>query len=277
MEYIKLNNEIEMPILGIGTFQMQGTECEKSVLCALQNGYRMIDTAEAYGNEEFVGNAIQKSQIKREDLFLVTKINFKSYDNALTTILSSLQKLKTDYIDLLLLHWPFGNYYAAWREMEKLYQERKIRAIGISNFEPDRMIDLIHFNKIVPVINQIETHLFCQRQKEHEWQNKYNVKHMAYAPLGQGRKNEMFKKEEVRSLAAKYSKTAAQVLLRFLTQKDIVVIPKSVHEERIKENIDIFDFTLTDNEMAILSSLDTATAMIGNPEKPEMTEFAMTW
>lgn len=274
---IKLNNGIEMPILGFGTFLNNGTDCEQSVCTAIKNGYRLIDTAEAYGNEEQVGNGIKQSSIDRKELFIVTKVNFKSYENTRETVLASLEKLGTDYLDLVLLHWPFGNYYKAWRELEELYAEGKIRAIGVSNFESDRLIDLIHFNKVVPAVNQIETNLYCQRKAEHEWMKKYNVQHMSYAPLGQGGRSEMFTQPEVVALAEKYDKTPAQIMLRFLTQQDVIVIPKSIHEERIKENFDIFDFTLTEDELEILKAADTATAKIGNPEQPEMVEFAMTW
>lgn len=277
MNKITLNNGIQMPMLGFGTFLMGGEECEESVLSALHNGYRMIDTAEAYGNEEAVGNAIVRSGIPREELFLVTKVNFRSYENARETVESSLKKLKTDYLDLVLLHWPFGNYYAAWRELENLYQEGKIRAIGVSNFDPDRLIDLIEFNKVVPAVNQIETHLLCQRRKEHEWLEKYHVQHMAYAPLGQGRKNEMFEVPVLVEIAKVHGKTPAQVALRFLMQSGVVVIPKSVHETRIKENFDVFDFELTVDEMAKLAEMDTAIPMIGNPENPVMVEAAMKW
>lgn len=277
MNMITLNNNIQMPMLGFGTFLMGGAECEESVLTALRNGYRMIDTAEAYGNEEAVGNAIQKSGIPRKELFLVTKVNFRSYENTRATVEASLKKLKTSYLDLVLLHWPFGNYYTAWRELEKLYQEGKIRAIGVSNFDPDRLIDLIEFNKVTPAVNQIETHLLCQRMAEHEWLEKYHVQHMAYAPLGQGRKNEMFENPALIEIAKVHGKTAAQIALRFLMQSGVVVIPKSIHEERIKENFDLFDFELNTDEMAQLVKMDTAAPMIGNPENPAMVEAAMKW
>lgn len=277
MKNVMLNNGVEMPTLGFGTFLNNGTDCEQSVCTAIQNGYRLIDTAEAYGNEEQVGNGIKQSGIDRKELFIVTKVNFKSYENTRETVLASLEKLGTDYLDLVLLHWPFGNYYKAWRELEALYAEGKIRAIGVSNFEPDRLIDLIHFNKVVPAVNQIETNLYCQRKVEHDWMKKYNVQHMSYAPLGQGGRSEMFTQPEVMALAEKYGKTPAQIMLRFLTQQDVIVIPKSIQEERIKENFDIFDFTLTEDELEILKAADTATAKIGNPEQPEMVEIAMTW
>lgn len=277
MDKITLNNNIQMPMLGLGTFLLSGVECEDSVLNALRNGYRMIDTAEAYGNEEAVGKAVQKSGISREELFLVTKVNFRSYEKARETVEQSLVNLRTDYIDLVLLHWPFGNYYAAWRELEKVYREGKIRAIGVSNFEPDRLIDLIEFNEVLPAVNQIETHLLCQRRTEHEWLEKYHVQHMAYAPLGQGRKNEMFENPALLEIAKAHGKTAAQIALRFLMQSGVIVIPKSVHERRIKENFDVFDFELTADEMIQLMKMDMAIPMIGNPEAPAVVETAMKW
>ena len=259
MNRITLNNNIQMPMLGFGTFLMGGSECEESVLAAIRSGYRMIDTAEAYGNEKAVGNAIMKSGIPREELFLVTKVNFRSYENTRETVEASLNKLKTSYLDLVLLHWPFGNYYAAWRELEKMYHEGKIRAIGVSNFDPGRLIDLIEFNEVVPAVNQIETHLLCQRRAEHEWLEKYHVQHMAYAPLGQGRKNEMFENPDLVEIAKTHGKTAAQIALRYLMQSGVIVIPKSVHTERIKENFELFDFALTAGEMERLVNMDTAT------------------
>lgn len=277
MDFIKLNNGVEMPMLGFGTFQTQGEECEKSILNAIKSGYRLLDTAEAYGNEEAVGNAIAKCGISRRELFITTKVNFKSYDNTRTAVENSMRKLQTEYLDLVLLHWPFGNVYSAWCNLENLYEEGKIRAIGVSNFEPDRLIDLISFNRVKPVVNQIETHIYCQRHMEHKWEDKYGVAHQAYAPLGQGRANNMFTKETIKKIADKYGKTPEQVSLRFLLQNNVVIIPKSVHENRIKENIDIFDFELTLNEMAAINALDKKTAMIGNPETPELVEAAMKW
>ena len=277
MEYLQLNNEVKMPMLGFGTFMINGEECEKNVLSAIQHGYRLIDTAEAYGNEEAVGNAIAKCGVDRKELFIVTKVNFKSYENTRETVEASLEKLKTDYLDLVLLHWPFGNVYKAWRELEALYEEGKIRAIGVSNFELDRLIDLVSYNKVKPVINQIETHLYCQRIAEHTWEDKYNVAHMAYAPLGQGHANEMFEEEIVQELAQKYDKTPAQILLRRTIQDGVAVIPKSVHEERMEENINVFDFSLTDEEMSKLRELDKTQAMIGNPEAPELVEMSLEW
>ncbi len=250
MEYLTLNNGVQMPLVGFGTFMLGGEICRNAVAAAIESGYRMIDTAEAYGNEKAVGEEIKKSGVDRRELFLVTKVNFKSYENAEQTVVQSLANLQTDYIDLLLLHWPFANYYAAWRVLEKLYAEGRVRAIGVSNFEPDQLLNLIAHNKIVPAVNQIETNLYCQRGTERGWVDKKRVAHMAYAPLGQGNRNEMFTEPVVLALAEKYNKTPAQVLLRFLTQKGIAVIPRSTKPENIKDNFDLFDFTLTDNEMA---------------------------
>lgn len=277
MEFMKLNNGVKMPMLGFGTFLNQGDTCAQTVCAAIKAGYRLIDTAEAYGNEEQVGKGMKASGIDRRELFLTTKVNFRSYEKTEETVLSSLKKLNTDYLDMVLLHWPFGNYYAAWRELEKLYAEGKIRAIGVSNFEPDRLIDLIAFNAVKPAVNQIETHLYCQRTREHEWERKYGVAQMAYAPLGQGHAKKMFAEKAVKTLAEKYNKTPAQILLRYTIQNGAAVIPKSVHEDRIRENIDVFDFSLTQEERSSLQLLDKATPMIGNPEQPEFTESAMKW
>ena len=277
MDTITLNNGVQMPLIGFGTFLMAGEECEASILSALRHGYRMIDTAEAYGNEEAVGSAIAKSGIARDELFLVTKVNFRSYENARETMEASLAKLGTDYLDLVLLHWPFGNYYAAWRELEKLHQEGRIRAIGVSNFEPDRLIDLIGFNKVVPAVDQIETHLLCQRREERAWMEKYGVAAMAYAPLGQGKRNDMFQNETLLQIADSHGKTPAQVALCFLMQGGVAVIPKSVHDERIEENLGSAGFDLAAGEMERLAAMDEANLLIGKPEDPALVEFAMTW
>lgn len=277
MEYLKLNNGITMPVLGFGTFMLAGEICEDAVASAIKAGYRMLDTAEAYGNEAAVGNGIVKSGIDRKELFLVTKVNYKSYENVRETVEQSLKNLQTDYIDLLLLHWPFANYYNAWRELEKLYEEGKIRAIGVSNFEPAQLVDLIAYNKVVPAVDQIETNLYCQRSAQRKWLDKKNVAHMAYAPLGQGNRNEMFTEPEVAALAEKYHKKPSQILLRFLTQSGIIVIPRSTKPEHIRENFDIFDFNLTDDEIAKLTDFDQKTAMIGNPNSPDLVEMSLTW
>ena len=277
MEYLTLNNGVQMPLVGFGTFMLSGEVCKNAVTSAIESGYRMIDTAEAYGNEKDVGNGIKQSGIDRRKLFLVTKVNFKSYENAEQTVMQSLANLQTDYLDLLLLHWPFANYYAAWRVLEKLYAEGKVRAIGVSNFEPDQLLDLVAYNKVVPAMNQIETNLYCQRSTERGWMDKKNMAHMAYAPLGQGNRNEMFQEPAVLALAEKYGKRPAQVLLRFLTQKGIAVIPRSTKPEHIKENFALFDFTLTTDELAQLSALDRKEPLIGKPETPELVEFSLTW
>ena len=277
MEYLTFNNGVRMPIVGFGTFMLSGKTCTQAVTSAINSGYRMIDTAEAYGNEKEVGEGIRQSGIDRAELFLVTKVNFKSYENAEQTVMQSLANLQTDYIDLLLLHWPFANYYAAWHVLEKLYTEGKIRAIGVSNFEPDQFLDLIAYNKVAPAVNQIETNLYCQRITERSWMDKKNVAHMAYAPLGQGNRNEMFKEPAVLALAKKYGKTPAQILLRFLTQKGTSIIPRSTQINHIKENLDLFDFSLTDDEISQLSVLDKKEPLIGKSETPELVEFSLTW
>ena len=280
----KLNNGVEMPMLGFGTYQVTDPEeCKNSVLTAIRAGYRLIDTAVAYGNEEAVGAgikaAIDEGLVKREELFITTKMWFRAFEteDCRNAMEESLKKLGLSYIDMVLLHWPYGNVYSAWRVLEEYYEAGKVKAIGVSNMEADRLIDLISFNKVKPALNQIETHLYCQRQEEKKWLQKYEVAHQAYAPLGQGRANEMFGEKVVKDLATKYAKTPAQILLRFLVQSDVAVIPKSVHEERIKENIDIFDFELTKDEMGVLKALDKKAPMIGNPESPDTVEFAMTW
>lgn len=280
MERIKLNNGVEMPVLGFGTYQITDlAECERCVAEAIGTGYRMIDTAQGYRNEEAVGAGIRKSGVAREELFVVTKVRFRNYEPEVcrASVLTSMEKLGVDYLDLLLLHWPFGNYYAAWRELEKLYAEGKIRAIGVSNFAPDRLVDLIGYNKVIPAVNQIEAHVLCQRKEDRAWMEKYKVAGMAYAPLGQARKREMFELPAVAAPAEKYGKTPAQVMLRFLIQLGMAPIPKSTHLKRIQENFDVFDFTLCDDEMEALRQLDTGIAMIGNPQDPVRAESALTW
>lgn len=268
---------LDMPMLGFGTFQMRGDVCEKAVACALSEGYRMIDTAAAYGNEEAVGAAIKSSDVPRSDILITTKVNFSSYENARASVEKSLGLLGTDYLDLVLLHWPFGNYYAAWRVLEEMKREGKIREIGVSNFDPDRLIDLSHFNSEVPVVNQTETHLYCQRLREHSYESALGVAHEAYAPLGQSRANEMFDEPAVRAVAERAGKTPAQVLLRFLVDSDVIAIPKSARAERIRENFGIFDFSLTEDELSALRSLDKASPMIGRAEDPEFAKVAVTW
>lgn len=277
MEYKTLNNGIKIPVLGFGTFQISGKQCVESVLQALKQGYRLIDTAEAYGNEKEIGEAIRLSNVSRKELFIVSKVNFTSYENTKEVVKQSLEHLQTDYLDLVLLHWPFGHYYQAWHDLEDLYNQGIIKAIGISNFDMDRMIDLIHFNHVVPAVNQIETHVLCQRQEEHQWLNKYQVAHFAYAPLGQGQLQDMFEIPIIQELALKYKKTPAQICLRYLTQNDQIVICKTIHEQRMIENISIFDFMLTEEEMNKVKAIDRKQIQIGKANQPEFVEFAMTW
>lgn len=277
MEYIVLKDDIKIPTLGFGTYQIQEEECTKAVISALKTGYRLLDTAQQYHNEEWVGKGIKESNIKREDIFLVTKVAFSKYDETEESIYESLRKLQTSYLDLVLLHWPYGNYYHAWRTLEKVYKQGIIKAIGVSNFKPDRLVDLINYNEIIPSVNQMEMHLYCQRKEEYKWEEKYNVRHMGYCPLGQYRAKEMFEEDAVVTLAEKYNKTPAQILLRFETQCGVIVIPKSTHEERIRENFDIFDFALTQEEIDSLKALDKNTPYIGNPDDPFRVERSKNW
>ena len=280
MQTITLNNGVQMPLVGFGTYQIiDSGECERSVAAAIEAGYRLIDTAQNYGNEADVGAGIRASGLSRKELFITSKVWFRNHESGecRASVFRSMERLGVDYIDLMLIHWPFGNVYAAWRDLEGLYKEGVLRAIGVSNFAPDRMIDLLHFNEIAPAVNQVETHLFCQRQAEHVWMEKYKVAHQAYAPLGQNRINAMFDLPSVQMAAAAHRKTPAQIALRFLVQQGISVIPKSVHAERIRENIDIFDFELTEEEMTALRWVDNAAPMIGTAENPKRTESAMTW
>lgn len=284
MEKIRLSNGVEMPMLGFGTYQLTDPEeCRQSIITAVRAGYRLIDTAQAYGNEEAVGagirSVIEAGLVKREELFVTTKVWFRSFEeeDCRRTVEESLRKLGLDYVDMELLHWPFGNVYAAWRVLEEYYEAGKIRAIGVSNMEADRIIDLITFNRVKPHLNQIEVNLYCQRKEERRWLDKYGIAYQAYSPLGQGLANEMFAEEAVRDIAAARGKTPAQVLLRYLTQLNTAVIPKSSHEERIRENFALFDFTLTEAELDALSVLDRARPLIGRPEDPEKVEIAMGW
>lgn len=280
MEHIKLSNGVSMPVMGFGTYQITDLDqCQQCVLDAIAAGYRMIDTAQAYYNEEAVGAALAQCGVAREELFVVTKVHFRNFTpgKCRQSVLESLEKLRVDYLDSVLLHWPFNDYYTAWRELEELYEEGLLRSIGVSNFHADRLIDLINYNKIAPHIDQIEAHLFCQQKVCREWMDKYGVTAMAYAPLGQARRQEMYELPQVAGPAQKYGKTPAQVMLRFLIQSGFVPIPKSVHTERIQENVKVFDFTLTDEEMEALRALDTGVAMIGNPENPVRAEAALHW
>lgn len=278
METVKLNNGITMPMLGLGTFQVTDPEtCERNVLEALETGYRLIDTAQAYGNEEYIGRALAHSNVPREELFLTTKVWFKDYGNAYASVEASLRRLRTDYLDLVLLHWPFGDTYAAWRDLERLYKEGKVRAIGVSNYTADRLIDLVNYNEIVPAVNQIETNLVSQQVETRRWMDKLGIRHQSYAPFGQGHIDSIYEDETLQHIAERYRKTPRQVVLRFLIQSGVIVIPKTVHRERLVENFDVFDFHLLDNEMEILRSYDKASPLIGNPLNPALVESSKNW
>lgn len=272
MEKVTLNNGVEMPVLGLGTYKSTDpVECSVSVKTALECGYRMIDTAQLYGNEDVVGKAIKESGIPRDEIFITTKIWCDNFSHARKSVMESLTKLGTDYIDLMLLHWPYGDIYAAWRDLEALYKEGVLRAIGVSNFNTDRLIDLINYNEIRPAVNQIETNLQAQRLKEHEWMTRLNVQHEGYMPFGQGRANEMFEDPKILEIAAKYGKTPRQVALRYQIQCGVIVIPKSVNPERVRANAEVFDFALSDQDMAALRSMDMEKPLTGDPETPERT------
>lgn len=277
MEYITLNNGVKMPQLGYGVYQTPPEDTERCVLTAIQNGYRSIDTAQAYGNEEGVGAAITKCGLPREELFITTKIWISNagYEKAKASIQESLKKLQTDYVDLLLIHQPFGDYYGTYRAMEEAYKEGKARAIGVSNFYPDRYIDLAHFAEINPAVNQIETHVFQQQKQARKYLTKHNTQIMSWAPFAEG-KNDYFNTPLLKEIGAKYNKSVAQVALRFLLQSGVVLIPKSIHENRIKENIDIFDFTLTAKEMEQIKGLDTGESLFFSHYDPETVEWFMS-
>lgn len=278
MEYVKLNNGIEMPALGIGTFMStHPAVCKQAVLDAIHAGYRLIDTAQGYSNEAYIGNAIAQSPVERGQLFITTKVWFRNHDNCRASVIESMKKLQTDYLDLVLIHWPFGDTYAAWRDLEQLYAEGRIRAIGVSNYNADRLVDLVLHSQVTPQVNQVETNLTSQQAELKQWMRKYGVQHEGYAPFGQGRMDEMYDHEALKNIAGRYGKTTRQVVLRYQVQSGVVVIPKTTHIERMKENLDIFDFSLLDNEMEILRSFDRATPMIGNPQNPSLVESSQNW
>lgn len=274
MYYVTLNNNIKMPQLGYGVYQVSKNECECCVLDALEVGYRLIDTAQSYFNEEEVGNAIIKSKIPRNDIFLTTKvwIEHYGYDECKASVFESMKKLKTDYLDLCLLHQPFGDVYGAYKALEDLYDEGILRAIGISNFYTDRMIDISSFSRIKPMINQIEIHPHHQQKDTIAWHNKYSIQPEAWAPFGEGR-GDMFSEPILEEIGKKYNKTVAQVILRWHIQRGIVIIPKSTHIERMKENFDIFDFSLSDEEMSAISSLDKMQSSFFSHTDPKMVEW----
>lgn len=274
MNYVTLENGVKMPQLGYGVYQVTKEECERCVLDALKVGYRLFDTAQSYFNEEEVGNAIVKSGVSREEIFLTSKvwIDHYGYEECRKSVLESLRKLKTDYIDLMLLHQPFSDYYGAYRALEDLYDEGKIKAIGISNFYPDRMVDLASFTRIKPMINQIEIHPYHQQVFSKEWHDKYGVQLEAWAPFGEGRKN-MFELSELKEIGDKYGKTVAQVILRWHLQRGIVVIPKSTHLERMKENFNVFDFELAQEDMDAISKLDKNESSFFSHQAPSIVEW----
>lgn len=276
MESVTLNNGVKMPMLGYGVYQVDPTECERCVSDALAVGYRSIDTAQAYNNEEGVGRAIAKSGIPREELFITTKIWITNagYEKAKASIEESLAKLKSDYIDLLLIHQPFNDYYGSYRAMEEAYKAGKVRAIGVSNFYPDRFIDLATFCEIKPAVNQVETHVFQQQKKAHEILKKYGAQIESWGPFAEGR-NGMFQNKTLQEIGEAHGKSVAQTALRFLIQNGVVVIPKSVHKERMEENLQVFDFALSDEEMKQISALDREESCFFSHYDPATVEWFM--
>jgi 2,5-diketo-D-gluconate reductase A len=278
MKNIALNNGVEMPILGFGVFQVRDLEeCERSVYEATQTGYRLIDTAASYLNEDAVGKAIKRSGVAREDLFVTTKlwIQDAGYESTKKAFEKSLQRLQLDYLDLYLIHQPYGDVYGSWRAMEELNREGRIRAIGLSNFQSDRVMDLILHNEVVPAVNQIETHPFNQQIDTQKFLQENNVQIESWGPFAEG-KNNIFQNELLLSIAGKYQRTVAQVILRWLTQRGVVVIPKSVRKERIVENFNIFDFELDAEDMEAIVSLDTKVSSFFDHRDPEMVKWLGT-
>ena len=278
MENIVLSNGVKMPVLGYGVYQVEPDECERCVSDAVEAGYRLIDTAQAYGNEEGVGNAVKKSGIKREDFFIVTKvwISNAGYENAKKSIETSLTKLQTDYIDLLLIHQPFNDYYGTYRAMEEFYEKGVLKSIGVSNFYPDRFMDFSNFVKVKPMVNQMETHIFNQQKKLHEILKENKCQLMSWGPFAEG-KNDFFNNTVLKSIGSKYGKTSAQTALRYLIQKNIVVIPKSIRKERMIENINVFDFTLSNEDMAALEKLDTENSLFFSHYDPDFVKFILNY
>ncbi len=281
MEYVTLNNGVQMPMVGFGVFEIPAEQTAGCVFDALESGYRLIDTAQAYYNEKEVGDGIQRAikelGIRREDIFLTTKVWVTEfgYEKAKASVEESLRKLQTDYLDLVLVHQCLSDYYGAYRALEDLYDAGKIRAIGISNFSAERMADIATFNRVVPAVNQVETHLFWQQYDLHEWMTKYSIQHEAWGPLAQHRLKEILESPIVKQIADAHGKTPAQVALRQHVQRGIVVIPKSVHKERMKQNLDIFDFELTASEMEQLKTLDENKSMWAEYDDPMIVQYAM--
>jgi 2,5-diketo-D-gluconate reductase A len=275
MQKVLLNNGIEMPVLGFGVFQVTDqNECENGVLSAIETGYRLIDTAASYMNETAVGNAIKKSGVPREELFITTKlwVQDTGFEKTKKAFDKALNKLQTDYLDLYLIHQPYGDVHGSWRAMEELYKNEKVKAIGVSNFHPDRIMDIITFNEVVPAVNQIETHPFNQQIENQKFLTVNNVQIESWGPFAEGRNN-LFQNELLLSIAAKYKKSVAQVVLRWLTQRGVVAIPKSVKKERIKENFNIFDFELSIGDMEFISTLDMKTSSFFDHRDPEIIKW----
>lgn len=274
MEYMTLYNGVKMPQLGYGVYQVTKKECEQCVADALEVGYRLLDTAQAYFNEEQVGSAIAKSGIEREEIFLTTKVWLEhyGYEQAKKSVLESMEKLQTGYLDLILLHQPFSDYYGAYRALEDLYEEGKVRAIGVSNFYPDRLVDIVSFAKIKPMVNQVEVHPFHQQKLAKEYMDKYQVKMEAWAPFGEGRGG-LFTNPVLEEIAEKYGKTTAQVMLRWNLQRGVIVIPKSVHKERMVENFQVFDFALTQEDMEQIAALEKKESSFFSHYDPAMVEW----
>ena len=275
MDYKTLSNGVKMPILGFGVYQVPDLdECERVVSDAISIGYRSIDTAQAYMNEEAVGNAIRKSGNAREEFFITTKIWISNYgyEKAKASLDASLAKLQTDYIDLVLLHQPFGDYYGAYRAMEEYYKAGKIKAIGISNFAPDRVADLAIFADVTPMVNQVETHVFNQQSNARKTMEEYGVQIESWGPFAEGR-NDFFTNETLVAIGQKYQKSAAQVALRYLIQRDVIVIPKTVHKNRMEQNFDVFDFILTDDDMAEILKLDMGESQFFSHADPETVKM----
>jgi len=275
MQRVVLNNGVEIPILGFGVFQVTNAEeCERAVVEAIRTGYRLIDTAASYGNEVEVGKAIKRSGVAREELFITTKlwIQDAGYESTKKAFEKSLKKLQLDYLDMYLIHQPYGDIYGSWRAMEELYREGKIKAIGVANFQPDRIMDLIIHNQVAPAVNQIETHPFCQQIETQRFLKENKVQIQSWGPFAEG-KNDIFKNELLIAIGGKYKKTVAQVILRWLTQRGVVVIPKSVHKERIIANFNIFDFELSPEDMNAIASLDTNRSLFFDHRDPEMVKW----
>lgn len=278
MDYVTLNNGIKMPQLGYGVYQVAPEEAERCVLDAISVGYRSIDTAQAYANEEGVGNAIEKCGVPREELFITTKIWITNagYEKAKASIEESLKKLKTDYIDLLLIHQPFNDYYGTYRAMEEAYKAGKVKAIGVSNFYPDRFIDIANFCEIVPAVNQVETHVFQQQKIAKDVMKKYGTQIESWGPFAEG-KNDYFNNPVLKEIGEKYGKSVAQTALRFLLQSGVVVIPKSTHKERMEENLNVFDFKLTDEDMKKIEALDGGESLFFSHYDPQTVEWFMSF